>query len=113
MLTDYMECYEALTPAHQADGLGGTARTWTARGEFRGALTHAPGIIADAGGRPVPRLTPTLLHEAAAALVPGEQVRRKRDGSLWRVTSASADACAPACSPLALAAVTLERLVIP
>lgn len=113
MLTDYMEGFEALTADPADDGLGGTARTWTARADFSGALIHAPSVVVGVGGRPTPCVTPLLLHEAAAALVPGEAVRRKRDGSLWRVTSASEDARAPACSALDIAAVTLERLVIP
>ena len=54
-----------------------------------------------------------LLHEFDLTLVPGDYVRRERDGAIYRVTDRSDNLRAPAFSGLRFAQAAVKRVVIP
>lgn len=113
MLRDYFEPFTLLERQAEPDGLGGERVSLGYVTHFLGGLTHVAGEEASVGGRMTLRAEPVLLHETDVTLVPGDCVRRERDGSLWRVAGQSADMRAPAFSGLDFAQVNVERLVIP
>ena len=78
---------------------------------FRGALTHTCGEAIPAGGRAVLGERTMLLHELDVTLTLGDDVRRERDGALFRVMSHSGLMRTPAFSGLQFAQVPVERLV--
>lgn len=113
MLTDYFEPFALLEKHAEPDGLGGERVAWQYLTTFQGGLTHTSGEEISVGGRLTLRTDPVLLHELDVTLLPGDHVRRERDGSLWRVTGRSGDMRTPAFSGLQFAQVPVERLVIP
>ena len=113
MLRDYFEPFALLERQHTPDGLGGEKAAWGYVTHFMGGLTHVAGSEVSVGGRMTLQQEPVLLHDTDVTLVPGDCVRRERDGSLWRVADRSEAMRTPAFSGLDFAQVTVERLVIP
>lgn len=113
MVTDYFEPFALLEKTGEPDGLGGAREAWRYGMSFRGVLTHEPGSTITAAGQQVLQCTPVLLHEFDVTLVPGDHVRRERDGSLWRVCACSAQMRTPDISNLQFAQVRVERVVLP
>lgn len=113
MLTDYFGPFMLLERCADADGLGGEDVTWQPVTDFRGALSHTCGEEIAVGGRAVLREQPVLLHDTDVTLLPGDCVRRERDGAVYRVTGQSGGMRTPAFSGLQFAQAPVERLVIP
>ena len=111
MLTDHFEPFTLLERSASPDGLGGECVRLEPVTDFRGALTHTCGEEIAPGGRAALRMTPVLLHETDVTLVPGDWVRRGRDGSLWRVKGASEGMRTPAFSGLQFAQVPVEGVI--
>ena len=111
MLTDHFESFTLLDNHMKPDELGGSIPAWQDVIVFRGGLTHTATPASCVSGRMVLRSEPVLLHETDVTLQPGDHIRRERDGSLWRVTSASGDLRTPAVSGLNFAQVCVERVV--
>nr|MBR4280927.1 hypothetical protein [Clostridia bacterium] len=112
MLTDYFEPFTLLERRAEPDGMGGESVSWQPVTGFRGGLTHTCGKEISVGGRPTVQRCPMLLHELDVTLVPGDQVRRERDGALFRVISGSDGMRTPAFSGLQFAQAPVERLVM-
>lgn len=113
MLTDYFEDFTLLERVSEPDGMGGENVTLHPVTDFRGGLTHTPGMETRPSGRMTVQVNPVLLHEFDVTLGPGDYVRREKDGTLYRVTGRTEDMRSPAFSGLQFAQVPVERLVIP
>ncbi len=113
MVQDYFEPFCLLEKAAVPDGLGSEAAVLSHVMDFRGGLTHAPGQEITTADRVTLKSDLLLLHELDVTLGPGDYVRRVKDGTVYHVTSRTADMRAPAFSGLQFAQVAVERLVIP
>lgn len=113
MLTDYFEPFTLMERCAESDGMGGETVRWNPVGCFRGGLTHTCGEEISVGGRATLRHAPMLLHEMDVTLLPGDHVRRERDGAVFRVNGSSDGMRSPAFSGLQFAQAPVERLVIP
>lgn len=112
MLTDYFEPFTLLERRAEPDGLGGESISWQPVIGFQGGLTHTCGEEISVGGRAAVRQAPLLLHELDVTLMPGDQVRRERDGALFRVVAGADSMRTPVFSGLQFAQVPVERLVM-
>lgn len=111
MLQDYFEDFTLLECTRAQDGLGGTSTAWTAGETFRGGVTQVVGKEIDPAGLPALKTIPMLLHEWDVTLVPGDRVRRAKDGAEYRVIGQSSDMRTPLLAGLAFGQVPVERLV--
>lgn len=109
MAERYFEAFTLLEATHEPDGLGGQRLVLTPGAAFSGAITHTAGQEAKSGGRTALHLEAALLHEYDLTLVPGDHVRRERDGAVFRVTGRSDGMRTPAFSGLRYAQVPVER----
>ncbi len=109
MIERWFEPFTLLAPRLIPDGLGSQRMTFEPSLSFQGALTHIPGEEADMAGKITLRRDPVLLHEFDVTLVPGDRVRRERDGEVYRVAGRSGDMRTPAFSGLRFAQVPVER----
>lgn len=113
MLRDYFEPFTLLEKRSEPDQLGSGQAAFADVTCFQGGLTQEAGSEVSVGGRMTLKCTPMLLHDLDVTLVPGDYVRRERDGTLWRIAGRTADMRTPAYAGLAFAQVPVERLVIP
>lgn len=112
MIERWFEAFTLLKEQPASDNHGGMTSLYTPDIPFRGALTTVAGDEIAMGGRPVLQEQPVLLHELDVTLMPGDRVRREKDGSLYRVGSYSGGMRAPAWSGLQFAQVPVERVVL-
>lgn len=113
MIEKWFEPFTLLEAEAASDGLGGENRTFTGGTAFRGALSYTTGAAADAAGQFLLEENPVLLHEFDLTLLPGDYVRRERDGAIYRVTDRSDNLRAPAFSGLRFAQAAVKRVVLP
>lgn len=113
MIEKWFEAFTLLERTAAPDGMGGDQSTLHPSTSFRGTLTLTPGKEITQAGQPVLQENPQLLHEFDLTLVPGDHIRREKDGAIYRVTSHSGSMRAPASTGLRFAQVNVERLVIP
>lgn len=113
MIEKWFEPFELLLPSSEPDGLGGEKTVFLQDVTFSGALSFTSGSEITAGGQPMLKETPVLLHAYDLTLRPGNYVRRVKNGAMYRVTDHSNNMRAPAFSGLRFAQVPVERLVTP
>ena len=111
MLRDYCETFTRMTAMKDPDGLGVPALRYTAGEAFSAALCSAPGLPDSPAGLTAARHAPVLLHPREMTRLPGDVVRRDRDGTLYRVLDCSDFMRTPSGARTPFAQVTLERLV--
>lgn len=111
MIEKWFEPFTLLAQEQHSDGLGAYPPGISDDVFFRGALTCTTSGVIPAGGQPLLEDTPTLLYDPDITLVPGDRIRREKDGALYRVCGGSMGA--PAYSGLRFSQVKVERLVIP
>lgn len=111
MIERWFEAFTLLEKAAAPDGLGGETAALTPSIPFQGALTLTAGDMTNAAGQPVLAESPVLLHETDVTLVPGDHIRREKDGAVYRVTDRSDMLRAPAFSGLKFAQAPVERVV--
>lgn len=112
MIEKWFEAFTLMKAESASDNHGGTTTLYTPDVPFRGALTLVAGEEIPMGGRPVLQENPVLLHELDVTLVPGDRVRREKDGAIYRVGGRSDGMRAPAWSGLQFAQVPVERVVL-
>lgn len=113
MIERWFEPFTLLEQKTADDGLGGTSITYAPVLGFRAALSTTAAEQTVMAGQPILAETMVLLHEFDITLVPGDHVRREKDGAMYRVADRSGNMRAPAFSGLRFAQVPVERLVIP
>lgn len=113
MIERWFEPFTLLEKEESSDGLGGMNACSFPGFSFRGVLSTAAAEQTAMAEQPVLSEALVLLHEFDVTLVPGDHVRREKDGAVYRVTDRSANMRAPAFSGLRFAQVPVERLVIP
>lgn len=111
MIEKWFEPFMLLEAAAASDKLGSERLTFTDDMPFRGALTCTAGKQSSIAGQFVLEESPVLLHEFDVSLLPGDHVRREKDGAVYRVTGRSDSMRSPAWSGLRFGQVSVERVV--
>lgn len=112
MIEKWFEAFTLLKEESSSDNHGGATTLYTPDIPFQGALTLVAGEEIPAGGRAVLQEQPVLLHELDVTLVPGDRVRREKDGAVYQVGGRSDGMRAPTWSGLQFAQVPVERVVL-
>lgn len=113
MIERWFEPFALLEKASVQDGLGGEYAAWVPVLDFQGVLSVTAEGMSAIAGQTIPTQRLVLLHEDDVTLTPGDQVRRERDGAVYRVTGGADSRRAPAFSGLRFAQVNVERVVEP
>lgn len=113
MIQRWFEPFTLLEKAAVRDGLGGEHSGFLPCLAFQGVLSLASGVQSTMAEQPVSEESPVLLHEFDVTLVPGDHIRRDKDGAVYRVCDRSDNLRAPAFSGLQFAQVPVERVVSP
>lgn len=111
MLRDFLEAFTRLRRHAEPDGLGGTFSTYTEGERFEGGVASRDGALTEPGTLQTLVTTQVLVHEPGLDLMPGDRIRRVRDGAEFRVLGHSEDMHTPACACLQYAQTPVERLV--
>lgn len=112
MIEKWFEAFTLLKEQSAPDGHGGVTILYTPDIPFRGALTLVAGDELLMGGQPVLQENPVLLHELDVTLVPGDRLRREKDGAVYRVGGRSDGMRTPAWSGLRFCQVPVEKVVL-
>lgn len=113
MIERWFEPFTLLGKERVSDYLGGECTKHTPVLDFQGVLTLTCGESTTLAEQPAVAEAFVLLHEFDVTLSPGDCVRRKRDGAVYRVGDNSNNMRAPAFSGLQFAQVPVERMVLP
>lgn len=113
MIERWFEEFTFLLDESYPDGLGGQRLNFIQDANFRGALSYTTDKEVDAAGQFLLAENPVLLHEYDVTLSPGDHIRRKKDGVVYRVCGRSENMRSPAFSGLRFCQVPVERVVIP
>lgn len=113
MIEKWFEPFMLLEKHSQPDGLGGERITFTDDVPFSGVLTWVSDIPLTAAGHIAVEDASALLHEFDVSLDPGDYVRRKKDGAVYKVISRSDSLRTPPFSGLRFCEVAVERVVFP
>lgn len=113
MIERWFEDFTILLNESFPDGLGGQQAYFTPDADFRGALSYTTDDEISAAGQFVLSENPVLLHEFDVTLSPGDHIRRKKDGTVYRVCGRSENMRAPAFSGLRFCQAPVKRVVIP
>lgn len=113
MIERWFEPFALLEKAAVRDGMGGEHAAWMPVMDFQGVLSVTAEGESAMAGQTIPTQRLVLLHEDDVTLTPGDQVRRERDGTVYRVKGGSDSRRAPAFSGLRFAQVNVERVVEP
>ena len=113
LIEQIMEDCVFLNHVRSDDPYGGYSETWQEGAMFKAAIIKnntTEAIVAEKGG--IEEIF-TVVTPASVNLDYHDVIKRKSDGSIFRVTSKTLDSKAPTASTVQIAKVTAERWVLP
>lgn len=100
LLSEAYEPFNFIEKTRQPDGEGGYITTWTEGAEFQATADFANSSLANIADKLTERVNCTITTSRAVTLEPMDVIRRKSDGTYFRILSDGANNKTPASAGL-------------